>query len=287
MKTPLNIEVAEQLDQIADLLEQQGANPFRINAYRKAALTLNSLKESVQDIVADKGIDGLVALPTIGTGIAQTIYEIVATGRASRLQRLRGELDPVRLFQTVPGIGPGLAEQIHNELHIDTLEALESAAHNGRLEKVPGLGRRRVSAIRGALTELLGRRAGRGIITSGLEPSIRILLAVDKTYRDGAQSNRLTTIAPKRFNPKGESWLPILHTTRDNWHFTVLYSNTARAHDLGKTKDWVVIYFYDDHHHEAQHTVVTETKGPLQGNRVVRGREMDCRDYYAAASRVD
>jgi putative hydrolase len=59
-----------------------------------------------------------------------------------------------------------------------------------------------------------------------------------------------------------------------------LYSNTARAHQLKQTKDWVVIYFYDKEHHEGQHTVVTETRGTLIGKRVVRGRESECRDHY-------
>jgi putative hydrolase len=59
-----------------------------------------------------------------------------------------------------------------------------------------------------------------------------------------------------------------------------MFSNTARAHELRKTQDWVVIYYYDDHQQEGQHTLVTETHGPLQGQRVVRGREAECRRYY-------
>ena len=74
----------------------------------------------------------------------------------------------------------------------------------------------------------------------------------------------------------------MLHTTRQGWHFTALYSNTARAHQLGHTRDWVVIFHYDDdHHEEAQNTVVTEPRGSLVGHRVVRGREADCLAYYA------
>jgi hypothetical protein len=72
------------------------------------------------------------------------------------------------------------------------------------------------------------------------------------------------------------SWLPILHTQRGDWHFTALFSNTARAHDLDKTSDWVVLYFHTDHGPEAQRTVVTETSGSLSGRRVVRGREAEC-----------
>ncbi len=66
-----------------------------------------------------------------------------------------------------------------------------------------------------------------------------------------------------------------------NMHFTALFSNTARAHELGRTSDWVVVYHYDDHHREGQSTVVTETQGPLLGRRVVRGREPECRALYA------
>jgi len=56
-----------------------------------------------------------------------------------------------------------------------------------------------------------------------------------------------------------------------------LFSNTARAHELGRTDDWVVVYYYDADHHEGQNTIVTETQGPMKGNRVVRGREAECR----------
>jgi hypothetical protein len=86
-------------------------------------------------------------------------------------------------------------------------------------------------------------------------------------------------IAPKRFNPEGEAWLPIMHSDCGEWQFTALFSNTARAHDLGKTHDWVVVYYETDGE-EGQATVVTETRGVLRNKRVVRGREAECRRYY-------
>jgi putative hydrolase len=98
-----------------------------------------------------------------------------------------------------------------------------------------------------------------------------MLLDVDREYRERAAAGTLPTIAPRRFNPSGAAWLPVLHTVRDGWHFTALYSNTALAHQLHRTNDWVVLYFYDDQHVEGQHTVVTETHGTLAGERVVRG----------------
>ena len=84
-------------------------------------------------------MEALVALPQVGKGIAAAIAEILHTGRWTQVDRLRGVLDAEHLFQTVPGIGPELALRIHDSLHLDTLEALETAAHDGRLESVPGV----------------------------------------------------------------------------------------------------------------------------------------------------
>lgn len=109
------------------------------------------------------------------------------------------------------------------------------------------------------------------------------LLDVDREYREAAAADRLPKIAPRRFNPNGEAWLPVLHTQRGDWHFTALYSNTARAHELGRTRDWVVIYAADRDHAERPYTVVTVTAGPMAGRRVVRGRESECREVAAPA----
>lgn len=277
----LNHKVASLLREIAELLEQQGANPFRVNAYRHAADTVDRLDISVKAIVERKGIEGLVALPNIGVGIGRSIFEYVMTERMSRLEGLSGGIDSEALFQTVPGIGPRLAQRIHLELHIETLEALELAASSGRLARLSGVGVRRAQAIEASLAEMLGRqRFRRQAREPDYEPMVSLLLKIDEQYRNKASAGELPLIAPKRFNPEGKAWLPIMHTTSKGWHFTALYSNTERAHKLHKTDDWVVLYFYDDHHQEGQHTVVTETHGPLINRRVVRGREMECRQYY-------
>jgi putative hydrolase len=143
------------------------------------------------------------------------------------------------------------------------------------------VGERKLAALRASLGAMLGRaRATRRRVDG---PAVALLLDVDRRYRAAAEAGRLPTISPKRFNPSGESWLPVLHDEQDGWHFTALYSNTARAHQLDKVRDWVVIYFYDRDHEEGQHTVVTETRGPLAGQRVVRGREGECRALYLDA----
>lgn len=279
MQTTLNQQIAMKLEQAADLLEQQGANPFRVSAYRRASETIARLAQDIRQLAESEGNAGLIKLPNIGKGIASAIQELLATGSWVQLERLRGTLDPVQLFQTVPGIGPKMAEEIHEALHIDTLEALEAAVWDGRLETVRGVGSRRIAGIRNALAALLGKTRRRPRMEAGEEPSVITLLEVDQEYRQKAEQGSLALIAPKRFNPDGKAWLPILHTHRDEWHFTLLYSNTALAHELKRTHDWVVVYFYDDHHQEGQCTVVTETRGALIGRRVIRGRELECRDF--------
>ena len=114
----------------------------------------------------------------------------------------------------------------------------------------------------------------------GEQPPTSEVLDVDREYREMAAAGRLQMIAPRRLNPRHEAWLPILHTSRDGRHYTALFSNTARAHELRRTADWVVIYCETDHTHR-QFTVVTSRSGPLSGRRVVRGRERECADFYA------
>lgn len=277
-----NQDIAAKLREYADLLEQQGADPFRVGAYRRAARTVSTLQDEVHERWTRNGTEGLVALPDIGQSIALSIDEMLRSGRWMQLERLRGTLDPEKLFRSIPGVGAGMAKRIHDELHVDTLEALEMAAHDGRLESVPGVGPRRAAMINAALEQMLRRRPLRPRDTAA-EPPVAMLLDVDREYRDKARAGRLKKIAPRRFNPSGEAWLPILHAGRGDWHFTALFSNTARAHELGRTGDWVVVYFHTDTGPEGQRTVVTETHGPLRGRRVVRGREGECAGYYGEA----
>ena len=279
--TRFNLTAAGIFRKCAEVLRRQDANPFRVNAYLRAAETLETLEKDVRDILTEEGIPGLIELPAIGRGLAAAIDEIARTGRLSQLDRLRGETTPEVLFQTVPGIGPQLAHELHETLHVDTLEALEVAAHDGRLASVSGIGERRAAGIRAGLAALLGRGSAKASARRAVPP-VSVLLDVDAAYRQQAAADKLPKIAPKRFNPEGHAWLPIMHTNRGQWHFTVLFSNTARAHELGRTDDWVVIYYYDDDHDEGQNTVVTETNGPLKGLRVVRGREAECRALPAA-----
>jgi DNA polymerase (family 10) len=283
---PANSEIAGILEEIADLLETQDANPFRVRAYRQGARSVQEFQKSIADLVRHGGRQALTRLSGIGSGLAGTIEEYVQTGRSSQLDRLRGEVSPADLLRKVPGIGPELSRRISAQLDIHTLEELERAAHDGRLEEVGGFGPKRIEAVQASLAGILSQSAQRrsrqrvsGLDMPEKEPDVATLLDVDKEYRRKAGAGHLRKIAPKRFNPENEAWLPILHAERGPWNFTVLYSNTARAHELNRVYDWVVIY-YDRDGRESQCTVVTETHGPLEGRRVVRGREAECREYY-------
>lgn len=204
---PTNEEIAEILDQIAELLHGQSSNPFRIMAYQRAAETVRSFGDRIEDVVRTEGVDGLKELPAIGESLARLIAEIAETGASSLLARLQGQASPEEVFATVPGIGKRLATLIHERLGIETLEELEAAAHDGRLAELPGFGPRRLRGIAEALAGRLGKRSRR-ITGDQAHTSVVELLDIDREYRTGAAQGSLRRIAPRRFNPQGESWPP-------------------------------------------------------------------------------
>jgi hypothetical protein len=109
--------------------------------------------------------------------------------------------------------------------------------------------------------------------------AVDLVFEIDEEYRKKAAAGKLKMIAPKKLNPEGKAWLPILVREHAGYMFTVMFSNTATAHELGKTSDWVVVY-YEKGKGESQCTVVTETRGALKGRRVIRGREKESGEYY-------
>ncbi|MBK8503865.1 MAG: DNA-binding protein [Saprospiraceae bacterium] len=284
VRNPLNEGIYRLLNQIADLLELQEASAFRINAYRNASTEIAKMPDDLQFMARKGQVKQLESLPAIGRSIANIIVDYYRSGHSRYLNRLQGEVSFEQVLERIPGIGPALAQRILGTLEIDTLEELEQATYDGRLTSVPGFGEARLQLVQMALHGLLDRRKHwqssfeiRGKID---KPKINILFEIDKDYRQLDVENKLQRIAPKRFNPGKKAWLPIYHTDRDGWHFTVLYSNTARAHQLHKQIDWVIIYYQKDSV-EGQVTVVTETRGPLKGKRVVRGDEEDSEKYYS------
>lgn len=135
----VNTDVADAFEEIADLLEVQGANPFRVRAYRNAARTVSTLSRDLRAMV--EGGEDLDALPAIGPDLARKITEMVRTGRCVALDQLRREVPPgVRDMLSVPGLGPTRVSRLLRQLHLRTLPQLRIAAQHGRLREVPGFG---------------------------------------------------------------------------------------------------------------------------------------------------
>lgn len=273
----INTRIATVFEQVASLLEQQEASAHRVRAWRDGAQAIREHPREMSDVFRDHGRVGLEAVPHIGPGLANALIELIRAGHCGALDRLRG--DGSKVLERVPGMGPALAKRVHDALGVETLEDLEAVAHDGRLARVPGFGARRIAAIRDVLATRLARP--RPTDQSRAQPDVALLLAIDHEYRRAAAAGELRKIAPRRFNPQREAWLPILHVERDGWTFTALFSNTPLAHDLGRTHDWVILYYHQPHEPDAQATVVSEWRGVLRGQRVVRGRERECVDYYA------
>jgi hypothetical protein len=278
--TPLtNERIAHALEEAADLLEAKDANPFRVRAFRRAAQTVLEARESIADLALNVGPAALKRLEGIGESLAAVIDEYVRSGGDRIHYQALGEAGPAAVLTALPGIGEVLARRIIDELHIQDLEDLEAAIYEGRLEQVAGFGTRRTAALRQMINSMLGGRLSRRSRELGKQyglatPPVELLLKIDADYRRGAADGSLRKIAPRRFNPDRVAWLPILETREGGWTFRALYSNTAQAHTLGRTRDWVVIYF-ERAGETHQCTVVTETRGPREGQRVVRGRESE------------
>jgi DNA polymerase (family 10) len=134
-----NADIAAVFDEIADLLEIEGSNPFRIRAYRNAARTLRDLPRDISAML-DRGED-LTELPGIGEDLAAKIKEIVATGTAAMLEEHRKKV-PATLKELlkIPGIGPKRVAALYRDLGIRTLDQLEKAAQAGRVRALPGFG---------------------------------------------------------------------------------------------------------------------------------------------------
>ncbi len=134
-----NADLAAAFEEIADRLEVEGANPFRIRAYRNAARTLAELPQEARALL-ERG-DDLTRLPGIGDDLAGKIREIVATGHCGLLDRLRSELPPaVSELLRIPGLGPKRVSALYRDLEVQTVEQLYRAARDRRIRALHGFG---------------------------------------------------------------------------------------------------------------------------------------------------
>ncbi|WDQ14852.1 helix-hairpin-helix domain-containing protein [Rhodopirellula sp. P2] len=272
-----NKTFAKQLSEIGDLLQEQHANEFRVRAYHAAAETIAGLHCPVREILERDGIMGLVNLPTIGHSIAGLLESAIQVGRIPLLDRLRGHSNAEHFFATLPGLGPELSHRIYDHLHIETLSELLLAAKDGRLEHVPGIGRKRREAILASLTHRGVAQQPDSVPRSESHVTVDELLHIDGEYRKRVAEGTLTQI--HLAGQSSSSAIPVWHTEQAGRHYTAMFSNTARAQQQHATQDWVIV-FRDDANAHGRWTIITARFGELSGFRIVLGREQDCVAYY-------
>ena len=205
----LHVDIARRLEDVVQLLKEQGANPNRVRAYHRAATTRRWLGRPVTEMLPQEGVEGLRKLPGLGESLTRTIHDLVVTGRRPRLDRLRGEMDPVSRFASVPGIGTVLAEYLPCDLGMAMLEELASAAHDGRLAEIAGVGEKKLAGIIDSLATRLGCVRVLLRLPATDAPAVKERLDVDREYREQAALGTRRRIAPRRFNPSGEVWRPV------------------------------------------------------------------------------
>ncbi len=239
----INGAVARCFDEIAELLESRCPTDFRIAAYRRGAIVLRELLSPVDAIFDDSGREGLEEIPGLSKSLALSIEKFLQTGLMPTLELLRGNGLSSRFMRTSDSPRRRRVMPARQPVSVQRATTIPS---------VPG---------------------------DPLQPSIGQLLSIDAEYREKASNDELVRIAPRQFNPTGAEWLPILHTRRNEWHYTAAFSNTAHAHEAGMTHDWVIIH-RDAAGQSGHWTVITSQFGKLKNRRFVRGREDECVAFY-------
>ncbi len=151
-----NAEIADIFERLADLLELEDANPFRVRAYRNAARTIRGYPETMSRLVEKKA--DLAELPNIGEDLARKIATIVRTGKLPLLREIEsrtpGQLSDLMKIQ---GLGPKRVKTLHKELHIRSVDDLGRAARSGKIRELPGFGEKTEKVILKGLEDIAGR----------------------------------------------------------------------------------------------------------------------------------
>ncbi|VWB34978.1 phosphoesterase [Burkholderia lata] len=234
-----NAGCAAVFAEIADMLEIQGANPFRVRAYRNAARTIADYGRDIPTMVANG--DDLGKIPSIGPDLASKLREIAATGTCELQQTLRHALPGaiVELLD-VPGLGAKRVKALHDALHVDSLEQLRAEAKSGHVRELPGFGAKTEAHLLEAIDDRLKREPQRFLLPDAahsllpLLERLRAIAGVGKAVPAGSFRRRRETVGD----------LDILVTARDPVAVAealVGYGEVARVLAHGKTKSSVVL----------------------------------------------
>jgi len=159
-----NSEIAAALAELADALELEGADPFRVRAYRSGARAVEGLGHPVAALAVAGGAAALETIPGIGESLAAKIVELAETGHLRQLERERRRVPrELSALLAVPGLGPQRLRLLHERLGVRDLAGLERALASGRAERLPGFGQRSVAKLRHGV-ELHRRSRGRTLL---------------------------------------------------------------------------------------------------------------------------
>jgi len=196
--TVQNAEIADRFEHLADLLELEGANPFRVRAYRNAARFIRGHSRSLAELL-DEGAD-LADLPGIGKDLAGKIATLIRTGRLPLLEQLSARVPaPLVAMTRIEGLGPKRAQALHRALKIRSLEDLARAARSGRIRELPGFGVRTeqliaARAARAATAEHRLRLADAEQVARPLVEYLRGLDGVQRVEVAGSFRRRRETV---------------------------------------------------------------------------------------------
>ena len=170
-----NPEIADAFDSVADILEFQGANPFRVRAYRNAARTIRDLPESMAEIVADPE-RALSDIEGIGKDLAEKIAALVTTGTLEMLEELKQQVpESVMSIMRVPGLGPKRAAMLYKELQVTSLEELRAACEAHRVRELKGFGAKTEESILAGLQ--FAAEADKRVLWAEADNFVREILA--------------------------------------------------------------------------------------------------------------
>ncbi len=233
-----NVEIAQALREVADLLEIQGANPFRVRAYRNGARTVDNLTRSLAEMVAE-GAD-LTELPAIGADLSGYIEELVKTGRLGVLANARKEVpSTVVELMRLTGVGPKRATRLYRELGVESVADLEAALDRGEVQRMSGFGERSAERLRQAIVDYKKHTARFKL--SEADQLVRPLLeymrrapGIEEVEVAGSYRRRVETIGDIDLLAVGEAAEPIME------HFTA-YPTTARIDVSGPTRGTIIL----------------------------------------------
>ncbi|HEX6702019.1 MAG TPA: DNA polymerase/3'-5' exonuclease PolX [Gaiellaceae bacterium] len=237
---PRNPEVAEQFDLLADFLELEGADAFRVVAYRRAA---NRIRETPGSIVDLARAGRAKELQGIGKTIEEKIVQVADNGEIHALTKRKAIVPPeVVLFMRLPGLGPKTVRRIWQELGVTTLEELRAAAEQERLRGLSGLGARSEERILHALrtaAEQPSPQTGRRLLGDGLGA----VLAVVATLREHPLVEKISEAGSVRRRKETFRDLDIIATATDPAALTESFTKLRWVDEVaakGPTKATVV-----------------------------------------------